>query len=102
MITMNSIEDYKNLVELLRQALIYYSKPEQYEEIPQPDSKNLFPILIDRGYQARFALNKIEELEAAYEKIREEYIKAIENQEISLEPILKTIESIKKSNESNN
>lgn len=58
---MNSIEDYQNLVELLKLALEFYAKANNDE------------FNIDKGFQAKFALSKIRELEGEYEKMVKEY-----------------------------
>ena len=55
-----SVNEYYNLVILLKQALLFYADKENYGE-----SKSS-PILIDRGSQAQFVLKSITDLEEMY------------------------------------
>jgi len=70
MTTMNNIEDYQNLVELLKMALEFYGNAENYKT-----ERGVFNIInIDGGSQARFALDKIKELEKTYVDMKTEYV----------------------------
>lgn len=71
-----SIEEYQNLVSLLKQALLFYADKKNYnnDEFKSPK------IIIDNGSQAEFALNKINELEQMYLDTMKEY-KSISEQE---------------------
>ena len=84
----------ENLIELLRQALLFYANEENYEAIDQ----QLSLMVVDSGSQARFALSKIREFTESSEKLEADYMKnmneAIEGEE-SPENILKIIEGFK-------
>ena len=62
---MNNNEEYQNLIELLKKALEFYANPDNY---------NNSLIQKDGGYQAKFALDKIEEVYKNNQKILDEYI----------------------------
>ena len=73
---MNSIEDYQNLVSLLKQALEYYADENIYKgiEFESNEGNILFSsIVYDKGFRANFALNKIKALEVLYDQMRTEY-----------------------------
>jgi len=90
-----TIEDYKNLVELLKQALLFYANDENYAS---PKGGGFTMMTIDGGSQARFALTKITEFTESGEKLEADYMKnmheAIQGEE-SPENILKIIEGFK-------
>jgi hypothetical protein len=78
---MNNIEDYQNLVELLKQALLFYSNENNYPKticITGDDNtkieNNLSQIEIDKGSQARFALSKINEINIINQKMLDDYV----------------------------
>ena len=86
-----------NLIELLRQALLFYANERNYEDVNKLDVTS--PIEADEfGSQARFALAKIREFTESKEKLEADYMKnmnaAIENSE-SPENLLKIIEGFK-------
>ena len=95
----------ENLIELLRQALLFYADEKNYE-VPKHDSSmcvmtalTLKPLIeTDKGSQARFALTKIREFTETTEKLEADYLKnmdeAIKNEE-SPENVLKIIEGFK-------
>lgn len=54
-----NIEQYQNLVELLKQALLFYGNKDNYI-VNQPINTELTSMVeLDDGFQARFALSKI-------------------------------------------
>lgn len=69
---MNSIEEYQNLVELLKTTLKFYADKRNY---PVKTSNVSSPIEVDNGFQAQFAINKVKELEELNEKMQEDYDK---------------------------
>jgi hypothetical protein len=74
MIMMNSIEEYQNLVELLKKTLEFYADSRNYDG----PMGNIAPIDLDEhGFQARFALEKVKELEELNKKIMEDYDKIV-------------------------
>lgn len=76
----NNIEQYKNLVEMLRQALLFYGDDENYKEIQAKGFKTM--IEIDGGSQARFALKQIDKIEEALNDFSVEGEKGISAEEI--------------------
>jgi len=83
-----------NLIELLRQALLFYADENNYSGT----KGNAALIGLDKGSQARFALTKIREFTETNEKLEADYMKnmneAIKADE-SPENILKIIEGFK-------
>lgn len=67
-----NIDEYKNLISLLEQALLFYADKENYTDNGN-DKSILTKIEIDKGSQARFALDKMKELEEMYLNTVEEY-----------------------------
>lgn len=65
--------DYQNLIVLLKQALEFYANEKNYyfDETNYGDKSM---VVIDNGTQARFALEKIEEMNQFYEGINTEYL----------------------------
>jgi hypothetical protein len=89
---MNSIEDYQNLVKLLRYALSYYAD----ENIYSDNSPLAISVMIDMGSQARFALNKIKEFEDLNENFEKEFEAHIKNiEEGSESDVIKKWEVLK-------
>jgi hypothetical protein len=72
---MNSIEEYQNLVEILKQALMFYAEGNNYN------------MEVDCGHQARFALSKIEEFEKANQNIEDVFISQIDEMSSIVENI---------------
>ena len=89
----------ENLIELLRQALLFYANKENYDDKKDEGYEQPSLIEIDEGSQARFALAKIREFSETNEKLEADYMKnmneAIEKGE-SPENVLKIIEGFKK------
>lgn len=90
---MNNEEKYKILIELLKQALLFYGNKENYLFYRDKDA----PIALDEGHQARFALKQIEELDEINEKIKSDYNDLINDvkKEESPENLIKLITKIK-------
>jgi hypothetical protein len=71
-----SIEQYENLVALLKQALKFYANSSNYHGA----MGTIAPIDSDeQGSQARFALKKIEELEEINKKLELDIINSVDN-----------------------
>jgi len=70
-VKLNAIEEYQNLVELLKQALKFYGNNVNYHKTSPDDNTVL--IQKDHGYQARFALDKIDEAQKSSEKTLADY-----------------------------
>ena len=91
---MNSIEEYQNLVALLEQALKFYAYEDNYIE-----NKDKSLINIDKGSQARFALNKIKEINEINQEIQKDYIKIIatykEDMNVKGEDLINTLNKLK-------
>lgn len=70
---MNNIEQYKNLISLLKLALAFYADNENYK-----NRGTLFsPIDMDGGSQARFTLQRVQETLDANQKMEEDYTLAV-------------------------
>ena len=109
---MNNIEDYQNLVELLKQVLLFYGNESNYPKticITGDDNMkigiNLSQIEIDKGSQARFVINKIDEINAINQKMLDDYVNIsekmlsntenrIENNNIEVQELLKSIKEL--------
>lgn len=101
-----TVDEYKNLISLLKQALLFYGDKENYTDRGK-HKPILTRIEIDEGSQARFALDKIKELEELYLNTVEEFkniseLEAFEefknikgNNEESWDDLLKQIKNIK-------
>jgi len=93
-----TIEDHKSLIELLRQALLFYADVDNYVVKPKSNSKSISMVGFDEGSQARFALTKITEFTEVGEKLEADYMRnmneAIKNSD-SPENVLKIIEGFK-------
>jgi len=86
---MNSIEEYQNLVELLKKALEFYADSSSYQVPAQSDNDYVYNCMrpefhlkrveIDGGSQARFALAKIKEIKDAEGKMQDDYDKIVNN-----------------------
>ena len=73
---MNNIEEYQNLVELLKQALEFYANKDNYftsKEVSNHPAPSM--IQLDGGSQAQFALVKIKEVNDQNQKMLDEYNK---------------------------
>ena len=71
-----SIEQYENLVELLKQALKFYANPSNYNGA----MGTIAPIDSDEyGSQARFALSKIDEINQINKKLENDLINSIDD-----------------------
>jgi chloramphenicol O-acetyltransferase len=99
---MDDIETYKNQVELLKQALLFYADKDNYSS----EMEN--PALIDldeQGSQARFVLEQLKKIEEVNEKMKEDYSQFINDtiNDIESNPInlTNTIETIKNINDNN-
>ena len=79
---MNNIEEYQNLFELLKQALMFYGEEDNYK-VPVSSKGNynveneLSLIKKDGGSQARFGLKKIQEIFDQNQKLLDDYNKII-------------------------
>jgi len=91
------MDEYRNQVELMRQALLFYGNVENYTKELKQD---LTPVDIDNGSQARFALETLETVEKLKKDMEEEYLDTIK-QSLEDQPnqqsMLNLIEAIKKS-----
>jgi hypothetical protein len=101
---MNSIEELQNLVELMQQALKFYADKNNYIPTSVKNSlsdRYLTYIEVDEGSQARFAIEKIEELKKINQKMQNDYDKIVAEglstwtEETNLEDIKKIIEEDK-------
>ena len=91
-------QENPNLIELLRQALLFYADEKNYEVDKEAGTNLVSMVEVDGGSQARFALTKIREFNEANEKLEADYMKSM-NEAIeggdSPENVLKIIEGFK-------
>jgi len=64
-------EEYLNLIELLKQALMFYGDKENYLFYKNKDA----PIALDEGSQAKFALEKIALFQDDRDEQEKEFVK---------------------------
>ena len=86
---MSSIEEYQNLVEVLKKALEFYADSNSYRVPAQSDNDYTYNCMrpefhfkrveMDGGSQARFALAKIKEVKDNEEKMQGDYDNIINN-----------------------
>ncbi len=97
----NNVEDYQNLVIVLKKALEFYANKSNYDA-KHPINNVLFSYIeMDCGSQAKFALEKIQELEKNYKNMEDDFVKnisiSIQNNE-KMPKILEMIEDFRKLN----
>jgi len=68
---MNDIEEYKNTIELLKQALLFYAGDDNYK--PVNNNGKITYIDLDHGSQARYALDLIEKLKSIKDDMQYDY-----------------------------
>lgn len=86
---MKTIDDYESLIRLLTESLKFYSEIDNY---------NTELINKDKGFQAKFALEKIEEFNKIEENILDnlKHILLKEVDQKDIEEIMKDIKTFKK------
>lgn len=99
-----SPEEYENQISLLKEALKFYADKKNYRDYPEGiplDGKQFPPIEIDKGHQARFALEQLNVVEVANKKLKDDYdkiigdtIKAIENHPFDLTDAIKNLKDL--------
>lgn len=66
---MNNFEDNQNIIELMKQALLFYAEPKSYLGITNNSvcycGVSVSPVEIDEGHQARFALETLDKINNA-------------------------------------
>lgn len=89
---MNKEED-PNIIELLKQALLFYSNESNY--YTPSEGKSL--VIMDNGHQAKFALQKVDEFNELIDNINNDYDNLTNNikTEESPDNILKIIDDLK-------
>jgi hypothetical protein len=102
---MNNVEEYQNLVSILKSALEFYANKDNYDA-KHPINNVLFShIEMDCGAQAKFALGKIQDMENSHKMLESEYNKSMElgiTEEESAKTVQKMIEEFKNLSESGN
>lgn len=79
---MNNENNNENLIELLKQALLFYGNSDNYNKVSNNNDKLFSYIEMDGGNQARFALKLIHELEIknkSNEELYETYVELMKN-----------------------
>ncbi len=95
---MNNIEEYQNLIELLKKALQFYADASNYIKLENKPSN----IELDEyGSQARFAISKIDEMFANNQKILNEYNEIVSelSDDIDIDEFFKKLNDINNYNE---
>ena len=88
---MSNIEQLQNSIELLKRALTFYAEKDNYIAKHNQNNTLFSYIEMDNGVQARFALEKLEQIENLYKEAEEEY-----TTEVGDKDVLKAIEDFKK------
>ena len=101
---MKTNEECNNLIELLKQALTFYADENNNSILETTDGYDASLVMLDKGTQARFALEKIKTFQGDRDEQEKEFVKnmisAIETDE-SQETILGLIEAYKTQTEIN-
>lgn len=80
---LGTIEEYQNFVELLKEALKFYANKDNYTITnPTMNGKIFSYVEMDCGSQARFALQKAEELAKLNQKMQDDYDKIMSTYEL--------------------
>ena len=92
-------EEYDNLIELLKQALLFYGDEINYNGTWTGNNSFNSPLInVDKGTQAKFALEKIKTFQDSRDEQEKEFVKnmisAIENDE-SQETVMGLISTYK-------
>lgn len=91
---MNSLEELRSKIELMKQALLFYGNKENYLFFKNKDA----PVALDEGTQARFVLKQLEDLDEMNEEMGKEYMEFFKkeaNEAKTPENIMKLINEIK-------
>jgi len=89
---MSNIEQLQNSIELLKRALTFYAEKDNYI-VKHNQNNTLFSYIeMDNGVQARFALEKLEQIENLYKEAEENF-----TTELTDKDVLDAIEDFKKS-----
>jgi hypothetical protein len=91
-----TIEDYQNIIELLKHALKYYADEDHYIKNRPDKGEKYSSIELDSGIQARFALKKLDEFNEIHKKMENDFMNFISSSIESNESPEKIIEDIKK------
>ena len=100
-------EQYINLITLLKETLMFYSKGDNYDERVGINSVLLSMIEIDGGAQARSVLKQVDELLKQHEEMEQDYDELLKNYSLDEEksitnPMEKFMEEIKNLKDSEN
>ena len=89
---MENTDDFKNMVELIKQSLSFYADTTNYENVHKMNGELFSKIEMDNGNQARFAIKQIEDLNNYMEKLENfEDLKSNELDENMIEDFIKNI-----------
>lgn len=76
---MNNIEEYRNLLELFKQALLFYSNSDNYVNKHKTNGELASLINIDSGFQAKFALEQAKIIDDLNKEAENDYFENISN-----------------------
>ena len=90
-----NIEEYKNIIELLNQALKFYADTNNYNVNRKISDEIFSAIQMDSGSQARFALERVKIFNDTKEKTENDYNAIIESvKNLSEEEQLKKLKEL--------
>jgi len=94
-------DQYKNIIELQKQALRFYADENSYvKKLPNSNNNTISShVDLDKGEQARFVLNQIKNLDDFNENIKseyDEYLKSLEEENVNGEDLLQALNKLKK------
>ena len=98
-----NLEEYKNQIELLKQALLFYGNKKNYENEVRYEESSL--IYVDNGTQARFALEQLQKVEDVNDEINDDYLKYVSEEsgkQKTPEGIINLLNEIKKAGDDGN
>lgn len=100
----NDIEKYKNIIELFKQALLFYENKDNYVTNLYINNEIHSYIEIDGGSQAKFALEQYKKLDDLNQKLEKDYESLITdfNENKSQEELINNIEIFKQLGGDNN
>lgn len=100
-------EQYINLITLLKETLVFYSKGDNYDERIGINTELLSMIEIDNGAQARSVLKQVDDFLKQHEEMEQDYDELLKNYNLDEEksttnPMEKFMEEIKKIKDAGN
>lgn len=100
-------EQYLNLITLLKEALVFYSKKDNYDQNIGLYDQLSSMVEIDNGEQARSILKQVDEFLKQHEEMEQDYDELLKNyssseEENTVNPMEKFMDEIKKIKDAEN